>query len=191
MESCTQFFQHVISRQPACATSRITNISNFFQPRMAAERRENGRWRRALTEKGARISSVPRRRRWRDDGCIRDGKDADRRRQTRRWGSGCETTCAKWRREVYDNGESDSVTGSGSNHHQIPLRRYGGGYTATGHSLLFLLFTLYFTLRSYRLQPTDHGPISLPISRLCNGRALKRRGRYPPRSPRPPRACAR
>ena len=36
-----------------------------------------------------------------------------------------------------------------------------------------------------------HGPISLPISRLCNGRALKRRGRYPPRSPRPPRACAR
>ena len=31
----------------------------------------------------------------------------------------------------------------GSNHHQIPLWRYGGGYTATGHSLLFLLFTLY------------------------------------------------
>ena len=28
-----------------------------------------------------------------------------------------------------------------------------------------------------------HGPISLPISRLCNGRALKRRGRYRTRSP--------
>ena len=28
----------------------------------------------------------------------------------------------------------------------FPLRRYGGGYTATGHSLLFLLFTLYSLL---------------------------------------------
>ena len=25
-------------------------------------------------------------------------------------------------------------------HHQIPVRRYGGGYTATGHSLVLLLF---------------------------------------------------
>ena len=140
--------------------SRSNNVGFWLFPAqpldrhgMAAERRENGRWRRALTEKGARISSVPRRKRWRDDGCIRDGKDADRRRQTRRWGSGCETTCAKWRREVYDNGESDSVTGSGSNHHQIPLRRYGGGYTATGHSLLFLLFTLY-SLRGRASLPT-------------------------------------
>ena len=33
-------------------------------------------------------------------------------------------------------------------HHQIPLRRYGGGYTATGHSLLFLLFTREGVLRS-------------------------------------------
>ena len=53
---------------------------------------------------------------------------------------------------MYDSGENDLATGSGFNHHQIPLRRYGGGYTATGHSLLFLLFTLYsllFTLDSF------------------------------------------
>ena len=49
--------------------------------------------------------------------------------------------------ENNENGENDSVTGSGSNHHQIPLRRYGGGYTAAGHSLLSLLFTLYSLLQ--------------------------------------------
>ena len=45
--------------------------------------------------------------------------------------------------ETYASDDNDLVTGSGFNHHQIPLRRYGGGYTATGHSLLYLLFTLY------------------------------------------------